>query len=342
MYWVIDIQRKYRWLTPILLWRLRRHARAALVVATGSHFSMADWFEQVRRRWAWLPAVSKRIQIFSVLLPLDELVQRLNDFQPGILGGYPSIIALLAKEQRAGRLHIAPTYVGTGGEELDPRTREQIEESFRCIVRDNYGASEFPCAAYECEYRWLHVNADWLLLEPVDAEYRPVPPGQPSHTVLLTNLANYIQPLIRYDLGDSIIVKPDPCPCGFPMPAMRVEGRKADILHLATPAGDTVAILPLAIGAIVEETPGVRRVQIIQTAPSVLTIRLDVDENAKSTTEVWDRMERRLRDYLAVQGLSSITIVRAPEKPQPHPVSGKFRQVWSEVRAAETVTGRHL
>lgn len=338
VYRVIDTQRKYRWLTPVLLWQLLRRARVAIVAATGGHFGMVDWFEQARHRWAWLPVVSKRLQVFSVLSPLGELVRRLNNFQPGILAGYPSIIALLAVEQRAGRLHIAPIYVGTVGEELDLHTREEIEETFHCILRDNYGSSEFPCAAYECEYGWLHVNADWLLLEPVDSAYRPVLPGQPSHTVLITNLANHVQPLIRYDLGDSITVKPDPCPCGFPLPAMRVEGRKADVLHLATPLGDIIAILPLAIGAVVEETPGVRRAQIIQTGHSTLTLRLEVDASAGTSEQVWKYAERRLRDYLAAQGLPSISIVRAPETPQPHPISGKFRQVWSEVRVTDTAT----
>jgi phenylacetate-coenzyme A ligase PaaK-like adenylate-forming protein len=48
--------------------------------------------------------------------------------------------------------------------------------------------------------RWLHSNADWVLLEPVDRDFRPTPPARMSHTVLLTNLAIAFQPVIRYDL----------------------------------------------------------------------------------------------------------------------------------------------
>lgn len=57
------------------------------------------------------------------------------------------------------------------------------------------------------------MNADWVLLEPVDERHRPTPPGVPSHTVLLTNLANRVQPLIRYDLGDSVTLLDRPCQC---------------------------------------------------------------------------------------------------------------------------------
>lgn len=59
----------------------------------------------------------------------------------------------------------------------------------------------------------LHLNADWVILEPVDAALRPVPPGNPSHSTLLTNLANRVQPIIRYDLGDSVTMLPAPPSC---------------------------------------------------------------------------------------------------------------------------------
>ena len=39
-------------------------------------------------------------------------------------------------------------------------------------------------------------------------------PDQPSHTVLITNLANWVQPIIRYNLGDSITAISGPCSCG--------------------------------------------------------------------------------------------------------------------------------
>lgn len=84
--------------------------------------------------------------------------------------------------------------------------------------------------AVDCDHGWLHVNSDWVVLEPVDADHAPTPPGIASHTVLLTNLANRVQPLIRCDLGDSVLARPDPCPCGSPFPAIRVQGRRDDVL----------------------------------------------------------------------------------------------------------------
>jgi phenylacetate-coenzyme A ligase PaaK-like adenylate-forming protein len=52
----------------------------------------------------------------------------------------------------------------------------------------------------------MHVNADWVIWEPVDAQGHPTPLGGLSHSTLLTNLANHVQALIRYDVGDQITV----------------------------------------------------------------------------------------------------------------------------------------
>ncbi len=330
VYSVLVALRAYRWMTPAQLWQSILRWRLAVVAATGGPFAIADWFERLRRQFASLPAIQRRINVYSVLMPLGELTRRLNDFQPDCLLGYPSAIGLLAGEQRAGRLHIAPTFVGMGGEGLASGARAQISETFNCIVRSQYGASEFFSIAFECAQGWLHVNSDWVVLEPVDTAYQPTPPGQPSHTVLLTNLVNRIQPLIRYDLGDSITLKPDACSCGSSLPAMRVTGRQGDILRLTDASGSVVAILPLAIGSVIEETPDVRRAQIIQTGRDTLRVRLEVRDEVASSEAVWERVEQRLRDYLATQGLPTVHIVRAPEPPQQRPTSGKFRQVWRD------------
>ena len=42
----------------------------------------------------------------------------------------------------------------------------------------------------------------------VDDEYRPVPAGVPGAKVLVTNLYNRVQPLIRYEVGDVVTLSP--------------------------------------------------------------------------------------------------------------------------------------
>jgi phenylacetate-coenzyme A ligase PaaK-like adenylate-forming protein len=189
-----------------------------------------------------------------------------------------------------------------------------------------YSASEFMTMAFGCTHGWLHVNSDWVLLEPVDEQMRPAPPGQASHTVLLTNLANRVQPLIRYDLGDSIRVRPDACPCGNTLPAIQVVGRRDDVLRLAGRDGQRVAIVPLAIGSVVDGTPGVHRAQIVQTSPTSLRIRIEC-EAGREKEAVWRAVAAKLHAFLAAQGLDHVEVIHAPEPPQQKAPFGKFRQV---------------
>ncbi|GAA3714149.1 hypothetical protein GCM10022204_36560 [Microlunatus aurantiacus] len=49
--------------------------------------------------------------------------------------------------------------------------------------------------------------------------------------------AGYVLP-VGLDLGDSILARPDPCPCGNQAPAIHVTGRTADILTFPAAAGD--------------------------------------------------------------------------------------------------------
>jgi phenylacetate-coenzyme A ligase PaaK-like adenylate-forming protein len=203
-------------------------------------------------------------------------------------------------------------------------------------VRDNYGCSEFVAIGYDCGHGWLHVHADWVILEPVDENYQPVQPGQTSSSVLLTNLANHVQPIIRYELGDRVTVRPDRCPCGSQLPAIRVEGRTDDILRFATPSGETIPVLPLALWATVKETPGINRFQLIQSSPSRLDVRLEAAVPEERQT-VWLTAQQRLLAFLRTQGVVNVSVELLPEGPVRDPRSGKFRHVWSEVRPAEVV-----
>jgi phenylacetate-coenzyme A ligase PaaK-like adenylate-forming protein len=305
---------------------LRAGARTAVIFSMSGPIPSFSRWERVRKS---SPRRAKRMLGLSVLTPLPTLVQALNEFQPAALSGYSSVLTLLAEEQIAGRLRIKPALVLTGAESLSAAAHARIEDAFHCLVRDAYGATEFQGIALECEQGWLHVNADWALLEPVGEEYQPVAVGQQSSTVLLTNLANRVQPLIRYDLGDSIVVRPDPCPCGNPLPAIHVEGRRDELLRLQDASGGWITLLPLAFGTVIEETPGVRRFQLIQTGPATLTVRLEA-VTAGQENATWQAVEPRLHTYLAAQGLASVMIERASEPPKRDPRSGKFRHVWSE------------
>jgi phenylacetate-CoA ligase len=299
---------------------LVRGGRAALVVATGDHFaSIASW----QRLCESSPAISARG--FSILEPLPSLVAALNEYRPAFLASYPTMLSLLADEQREGRLRLALSRVWSGGECLAAATLAGIERAFDCPVVNEYGASECMSIAFGCAEGWLHVNADWVVLEPVDADGRPAPPGEPSRTALLTNLANRVQPIIRYDLGDSVLASPEPCRCGSPLPAIRVEGRRDDVVALVAPDGRIVRLLPLALTTIVEGAANVHRFQIVQTAPDRLSLRLAPAQDDRRAT--WLAISRALREYLGQQSLPNVEVALDRRPPSVDARSGKLREV---------------
>jgi phenylacetate-CoA ligase len=305
--------------------------RAALVAATGDHFaSIASW-QRVCQSSPWIAARG-----FSILDPLRELVAGLNAYQPAFLASYPTMLTLLAEERKAGRLKIRPLKLWSGGECLPASAAADIERAFGCSVVNEYGASECMSIAFGCSEGWLHVNSDWVLLEPVDEEYRPTPPGQPSHTALLTNLANRVQPIIRYDLGDSVIAKPESCACGSPLPAIQVEGRRDDVVSLCAPDGTIVRLLPLALTTVVEEAGQVHRFQIVQMGADRLLLRFDTPDKSDRQA-VWRAASGALRRYLKRQSLPNVRVVLDRQSPVVDRRSGKLREV---VVASETAAIR--
>jgi phenylacetate-coenzyme A ligase PaaK-like adenylate-forming protein len=314
-------------------WRhnLRRGNRVAAAVIGGGHFGGATIFEAARQDHRW---PFDRIRVLSVARPLADLVRELNEYRPAQLVGYPSALLVLAGEQQAGRLRIDPAVVATGGDWLGPEARERIRTAFGCPVRQNYGASEFPPLAWDCAHGALHVGADWAILEPVDRNYRPVPPGQASASVLLTNLANRVQPIIRYDLGDTVTLGVAPCACGSSLPTVSVHGRRDDIVVLRTPAGRSVSLLPNALLRLAGETPGVEASQVVQHGPDRLGVRLETCPGGDEA-EIWARVAARLRAYLATEGLTHVALERLPGAPRPDPSSGKLRRVVVELDGVE-------
>jgi phenylacetate-coenzyme A ligase PaaK-like adenylate-forming protein len=296
--------------------------RTATIVATGGHFASSVVDALARSAY---PRLYRRNRTFSLMEPIPGLVDALNGFRPAVLGSYPTALAVLAEEQAAGRLRIAPAIVLSGAERLSAPLAKRIAASFRCPVRDTYAASEFMGIAFDCRHGRLHVNADWVILEPVDAGGAPVPPGQPSHTVLLTNLANLVQPLIRYDLGDSVTMLPGECPCGSRLPGIRPEGRRDETLHLEAPGGGSRPLLPLVLATVVEEARGVMTYQVLQAGPRRLLVRI-AEAPGHDRPEVCSEVLRRLAGYLASQGLASMSVDLSEERPHSETAGGKLRQ----------------
>jgi phenylacetate-CoA ligase len=273
--------------------------RLALVGATNGHFASQINTQRLARLQSWR---ASSIRSFSILQPIERLVDELNAFAPTVIATYPTAALVLAEQVQRGLLAVHEVW--TGGETLGQTARDHIVQAFGAELRNSYGASEFLAMGWECDHGQMHLNTDWLLLEPVDEHQRPVPPGEVSHSVLLTNLANTVQPLIRYALGDRVQLKTAPCGCGSSLPTIEVMGRHDDILRLRGSQGHPVALLPLALSTVMGEAAGVFDFQIVQRDDHTLVVRLP--EQGDAGEETLARCRRALMDFATAQGLVRI------------------------------------
>ena len=295
--------------------------RVAFVGAIDGHFASQASLQRLRRRMPWL---ADQWRGFSILQPLPALLAELQAFAPTVLTTYPTAASMLAEAQAEGRVSLSLQEVWTGGETLGRTQRARITEVFDCPLRHSYGASEFLPLAAECREQALHVNADWVILEPVDARGRPVPPGVLSHDTLLTNLANGVQPLIRYALGDRTRWRVGPCACGSALPVIEVEGRCDDLLELEGADDRPVRLLPLALSTLLEDEAGLFHFRLEQTGPSALRLRLPGSNNAAARHAV-----QVLKRYVADQGARHVQVTLHCGHPLPHGRSGKLQRVVS-------------
>lgn len=297
-------------------------ARYAFVGALGGHFASQV---SVHRLRALNPWAASRVRCFSFLEPLPQLLDGLRAWAPQVLATYPTMATVLADQALQGRLSLSLRELRTGGETLGAAARQRLAGALGCRVRDHYGASEFLPMAWECSAGRLHLNADWVMLEPVDAQGRPVPPGELSVRCLLSNLANHVQPLIRYELGDRIRLEAAACPCGSALPALQVHGRDEAPLVLAGADGRPVSLPPLALSTVLEDQAGVFDFQLRQLDARTLVLRLGGPPGRARA--LVPRCRELLLDYARGQGAVGLRLLDECGEPVPRGRSGKALRV---------------
>lgn len=187
--------------------------------------------------------------------PLLDTVERLNRWQPDLLGVYPSVLHQLAEEQIGGRLRIAPQYIHCSGEALTPEVRRRAQQAWNVKVCNTYGATEYAPIAADCPSGSMHLMEDGAFIEIAD-ERGPVPVGVAGNRVLLTVFGRRTQPLIRYEISDMVRAVEGRCPCGRPTQLLdAIEGRQEDVLAFPASAGGTVSIHPIAFAGVLEAIP---------------------------------------------------------------------------------------
>ena len=270
------------------------------------------------------PLMKKYTALKDSNIPMEEMVEFLNTFQPKIICTYISTIEALAKEQIKGTLKLQLKEVITGGETLSSKTREYIEQVFGCKMRSLYASTEASGIALGCDYGHMHLHNDNLIVEPVDENNKPVPVGEKSHKILITSLYEKTVPLIRYEVSDKVTIHNTPCKCGNQSPWVEVEGRSVEPPFIFKGANGEVAVPTFMLFVKTMGLPNVRRIQLVLHGYEQLECRIDFIENV-GEQETFDNIKKILADSLKNYNIKNMNIYLSDSQPQIDPVSRKFK-----------------
>jgi len=258
---------------------------------------------------------------------LDGMLQTIRRRRPRMLFGYPSALSHMARhaEQRGQRmddLGIRVAFVTS--ERLYDEQRAAIERVFGCPVANGYGGRDAGFIAHQCPHGGMHITAEDILVEIVDAQGQVLPPGQAGE-IVVTHLATRDFPFIRYRTGDVAVLDTARCPCGRGLPLLKeIQGRSTDFVV----AADGTVMHGLALIYVLRDMPGVQGFKIVQHTLQRTEVQVVAGpgfDAAVQPAAVVQAFRRRLG--AAVQVDVNLVTEIAPEK------SGKFRYVVSHVAA---------
>ena len=308
-------------------------ARLAVVMLKRGFYPSASTFEYMPR------AAKNFVKVLRLSQTDDDLIERLHEFRPTILTAYAGTLEQLAKEAEAGGLDLSPELlqVVNNSEQLSDRARLRIEKAFGVRVMDNYATGECPFLSNGCPTdHGSHVNADWAILEVVDEHYQPVPAGKPGKKVLITNLANTLQPFIRYEVDDVLTMSTEPCRCGNRLPRIeRVEGRASDHLWINDGRGGYQQFPTYVLKKSFLHTREVREWQAVQYERNRVKVRVELLPGEEFDEA---RAHQSLNRHLEMYGFKHLVDVELEVVPvlKCDPNTGKFRHILSLIGPPST------
>lgn len=272
------------------------------VIRTPNTNSSAAWMRQFQqgltlREWFGdQPGLmeSGTCYALDIRQPPEFQLAWLRRVNPVYLQSYPRNLELLAElVQRSGAPLPRLQAIQSISETLFPAARQKIETAFGVPVKTIYSCSEAGYVASPCPAgHGLHVHAEHVLLEVLNAQGEPCRPGETGR-VVLTAMHNFFNPFIRYEIQDEVTLGPGPCPCGRGLPWLTsVQGKVRPNFQLVN--GNSRATCELVDD--LYDVGGYRQHQVIQRSLTDVLVR--VTPNAEWTTHHHAAMTRAVQNFL--------------------------------------------
>jgi len=268
--------------------------------------------------------IQNRIYLSGFHLSADVLplyVQKLQQWKPHFIAGYPSSVFTLARFMEHEKTKIPMKAIFTSSEALTEVERRVIEERFACRVWDRYGTGERLAVTQQCEYGNYHQNSEFGVFQ-VDLPLGEPAPTKQKGALILTGLTNFSMPLIRYAIEDIGSVDVGNCLCGRQLPLSGpVEGRKDDMIVTIERR-----LMPRAgLDQIHEFVQNIERCQLVQKRIGEVIVRVQPRQafNQADSAELIRQLRKRL-------GADTSVKLELVEKLELTP-TGKQRFIVSEV-----------
>jgi phenylacetate-CoA ligase len=201
-------------LPRVVLWHHRAGTRAPL--------------QRIKDAFASCLRPSTFLETYAVMGEerLVDYAERISRAKPRLVLSFAGSLYEIARAARRHNLKMhRPQVIVTSVEMLYPHMRAEIEEVFDCRVYSVYGAAEVGWVAGQCRCGRYHAMSFHNRVEILDADDRPVGPGEDGRLVL-TPLHEEAMPLIRYEIGDLARMGRGACDCGNPLPVIdEIKGR---------------------------------------------------------------------------------------------------------------------
>lgn len=270
----------------------------------------------------WRVGFSGLHYMLALSQDIDSQIDWLLARRPHYLTGQSFTLLGLAERARARGANLRFERINSTSTVLSDEIRAACKEALGASPIDQYGARETGLIACECPWCGLyHVNAETVLVEIIDEDGKPCPPGVIGR-VVLTPFYNYAMPLIRYEIGDFAVAGPAHAKCSLKLPVLaRIMGRYRNSFTLR----DGRAIYPLVPVARLREFISFEQFQIVQTDYDLVEVRYVPNDRSRQVDE--GGLEACVRELLD----PSFKVRAIAVEDIPRSASGKFEDYLSLV-----------
>lgn len=300
---------------PQILKFLAQGPRIVYIAATdgryGGAMAVGDGIDGVGAKQIYL----------DIKTPLDEWISAVKKFKPNMIIGYPSAVKILAELAEKGDVELHILRVVTCGEPLGASLRKYLEDVFKAQVINFYGASESLALGVESDPQEGMILFDDMNIVEIE-----------NGVMYLTCLYNFVQPLIRYHISDSLTLEKPTAENHYPFThAVGLLGRNEDILWFDDGNGKREFLHPLAIEGFCIE--GLRDYQFRQLSPDAFEMVAEIADDSLQET-IRNEMLRQMKMILEEKGLSYVQFyVNFVPEILPDPKTGKKRLILADTEA---------